>query len=106
MSENYVGGLKNCLGREMEMKIIVDMEKTYGDFSIVKYKVMLDREVNEVRVIFKNEESGMIHKGGEIRLPIAEANRLGHALLMASSGNGEGLTRIQFFASEEVDFTR
>jgi len=66
------------------MKLNLDMEKPYGDYSIMRYKVRVEREVNEVRVIIQNEESGMIHNGGEIRLPVAEANRLGHALVMDS----------------------
>ena len=85
------------------MRIIAEMENKFGGYSIPRYEVRVFRDKGEVFVIFENANNDpSAQKGGSIWMPPNIANRLGHALLLASNGEEEGLQNgITFSVNEQ-----
>lgn len=80
------------------MRMAVNMEKKWGDYKIDQYSISVSRDAKQVWLSFRNQQKDAIQTGGFLSLPADVANRLGHALLLLSSGKAAG------FSDEGVTF--
>lgn len=72
------------------MKVAVKLHPgTFGEYEIPDYRVEVSRYGDRVRATFENRAQEGWPKGGYISMPAVVAARLGHALLLASSGDLE-----------------
>lgn len=100
-----VGRIANStlFGERSIMKIGIEWTKhgAHHD-SIERYSVTILRDSKHVRFTFDNSVENSSQNGGFVSLPVEVANRLGHALVLMSSGKEAGVPDMITFKIDET----
>jgi hypothetical protein len=90
---SYFGRISRQFGGgNWHMHIAVNtIDRKWGNYPIEQYSMWVSRDDKEVTIYFSNRQDS-IQTGGHISLPVNVANRLGHLLVMLSSGQSDAFT--------------